>query len=293
MRWLVGFLFLCLGTGILVLGASALGAVHPLGDSLAMFRDWIAYGVAGLGAVLVLCRAWAGAAVAVACAGLALAHIASFGLANSPTNLPHMSVYSKNLGAGLADWPSLSEDIARRQADVVVLQELTPATVAALPNLLPNHPHQHICLFAGSRAIAVASRWPLSDGGCTAQRSLAHAVVASPQGPVWVASIHQVWPYPYDQARLLPDILAQVPPAAARHVVAGDFNMVPWGHSVRAIARAGGMQRIGPILTTIEVQGVGLPIDHVLTDGQGSVTRAERFGSDHYGLVARITWDMP
>lgn len=43
-----------------------------------------------------------------------------------------------------------------------------------------------------------------------------------------MASIHQVWPFPYVQAALLPKILAAVVDAPARQVIAGDFNMVPW-----------------------------------------------------------------
>jgi len=62
----------------------------------------------------------------------------------------------------------LGVDIESSGADVVVLQEVTQATAEALPVLLPDHPHQHICNFAGWGAMAVASRWPLSQAGCAA-----------------------------------------------------------------------------------------------------------------------------
>jgi len=39
---------------------------------------------------------------------------------------------------------------------------------------------------------------------------------------------------------------------------------------------------------TIRVWGLGWPIDHVLTSGQGSTEIRPGLGSDHAGVVARI-----
>lgn len=295
MRIFRGMVRLCVGFGLLLLAASYLGALHPLGDSLAVFRPWIAYGVAGLGMLAVLARVWRMGGMAVVAAIASVLHIFSFQQLATPTPIlaPDMVIYTKNLAAGRADWDALARDITRSGADIVVLQEVTQERMADFATLLSDYPYQHFCNFSERRAMAVASRWPLSDGGCTPQRSLAHAVVDTPSGPVWVASIHQVWPYPYDQAPLLADILAAIPPSPVRQVIAGDFNMVPWGHSVAAIMEAGGTQRISPALPTIEVRGVGLAIDHVLTNGQGTAARTARMGSDHYGMVARIVWEDP
>jgi len=286
---------LCAVAGLVVLSGSYLGALHPLGDSLAVFRVGIAVVLGGTGVVAVLFRQWATGAVALSAAAAALVHVASFSPFHSPPvpSDPDIIVYSKNLAAGRVDWVALGVDIESSGADVVVLQEVTQATAEALPVLLPDHPHQHICNFAGWGAMAVASRWPLSQAGCTRQRSLAHAVVDAPGGSVWVASVHQVWPYPHGQAVLLPDILAAVEAVSGRMVIAGDFNMVPWGNSVRRIARAGGLCRIGPVESTREVRNVGLSIDHVLTDGWGTTDLRARLRSDHFGLVAWIAWEQP
>lgn len=292
MRIFKGLARICVGLGMLVLAGSYLGAVHPLGDSLAMFRDWIAGGLAGVALFAVLVRAWRIGLIGFVVAGAAVLHIELAGILVTPraSEEGYLNVYSKNLGSGRTDWVALTADIALFTADVIVLQEVTQARMAELPDLLPDHPFQHICNFSGWSAMAVFSRYPLSDPGCTDHRSLAHAVVDAPSGPVWVASIHQVWPYPHEQAALLPDILDAVEAAPARRVVAGDFNMVPWGHSVQAIMEAGDMQRISLLRDTIEVRGVGFPIDHALTDGQGTTILRPRFGSDHHGLVARIVW---
>lgn len=276
----------------MVLASSYIGALHPLGDSLAVFRMWIAKGLIATGFITVLARVWKTGLTALVCACIALLHIASFNELVTATNRadPDLTVYTKNLGAGRTDWSLLATDIAETKADVVLLQEVTQSRMLELAALLPDLPHQHICNFSGWSAMAEVSRYPVSDTGCTDHRSLAYALVGAPSGPVWVASIHQVWPFPHDQAALLPKILAAVVDAPTRQVIAGDFNMVPWGHSVSAIMEAGGTQRIGPVLPTIEVRGVTLPIDHVLTDGRGTVSLRPRMGSDHRGLAARIEW---
>lgn len=289
-RWVVR---LCVGLGLLTLGASYLGTLHGLGDSLAMFRDWIAFGVAGMGVIALLARLWMGAAASVGIAGAALIHMLSFQTLHTPAPVPgpELVVYVKNLASRWGDLIAIAQDVEDTGADVVLLQELVPQSVAVLPDLLPNHPYRHICDWTGWSIMAVASRYPLSEPGCTDDRSLAYASVDAPGGPVWAASIHQVWPYPHGQADLLPDILAAVEAAPPRRVLAGDFNMVPWGSSVRRIMVAGNMERISPVLDTIEVRGVGFPIDHALTDGYGTAGLRPRFGSDHMGLIARITWD--
>lgn len=289
-RVLVG---ICTGLVLLLLLASYLGALHPAGDSLAVFRLFIAAGLGLLGAVLVLLRdrrIGFAAILAAAAASIQLAALGPGAAVPVPAETD-LVVYSKNLWSGRTDWDGLSGDIAAAGADVVLLQEVTAREVGDLPALLPDHPYRHVCNFSGWSAMVVASRYPLSEPGCTDHRSLAHAVVAAPGGPVWVASIHQVWPYPHGQAALLPDILAAIEAAPTRRVIAGDFNMVPWGHSVRRIMGAAGARRISPVQATIEVRGIGLPIDHVLTDGSGAARLRPRFGSDHHGMVAWIIWE--
>ena len=79
---------------------------------------------------------------------------------------------------------------------------------------------------------------------------------------------------------------------AAFTVVAGDFNMMPWGRSVAAIERASNPGRIGRAAWTYDLYGYPLAIDHVLaTGGFGSLDARPNLGSDHRGLVARI--DFP
>jgi len=270
---------------------SYLGALHPLGDSLAVFRLWLAGGLSviamALGALAL--RRWMAAALLLA--AVASGPILWGMLPSAPPDAPaEVTVYVKNLGSARADLDGLLQDVADSAPDILLLQEVTRDNAALLQERLGQHPHWHICQFSGWSGMVVASRWPILDTACTAHRSAAVAEIAAPGGPLRVASIHQVWPYPYDQAALLPMLLETLRSDHPRQIVAGDFNMVPWGHSVRQIARATGTHRISPVQTTIRVRHVPLAIDHVLTTGTGTgaVERRPQFGSDHYGLLARI-----
>jgi len=77
-------------------------------------------------------------------------------------------------------------------------------------------------------------------------------------------------------------------------LIAGDFNMVPWGSSVRSIAKAAESERIGGYVTTFPAFGglAPLAIDHVLIPkgGQGQIETRPLLGSDHLGLVARFSF---
>ena len=102
-----------MGLGVLVLVSSYSGALHPLGDSLAVFRNWIAMGLAAAGLITVLARAWVTGLVALACASVAILHIASFKNLATPAIRADLGliVYTKNLGAGRTDWSLLAKDI--------------------------------------------------------------------------------------------------------------------------------------------------------------------------------------
>ncbi|MBL4557022.1 MAG: hypothetical protein JKP98_07320 [Rhodobacteraceae bacterium] len=63
-------------------------------------------------------------------------------------------------------------------------------------------------------------------------------------------------------------------------ILGGDFNMVPWSHGVRALARAAGGSVARPALSTRPVRGMPLPIDHVIAPGgQRDPPAAARLGS--------------
>jgi len=270
--------------------AGYIGALHPLGDSLAVFRLWDAGALAAAALGLGVSGSARGAFLAAALALFAATPILSGMQRGGANPAPQVTVYVKNLGSARADVEGLLRDMSDSAPDIFLLQEVTRETAAILQEHLPGHPHWHICQVSGWSGMAVASRWPITDFACTPHRSVALAEIASPSGPIRAPSLHQVWPWPFAQAELLPQVLDILRSNAPRQIVAGDFNMVPWGQSVRAILRAARTHRISPVQTTLRIRRVPLAIDHVLTTGRGAVERRPEFGSDHYGLLARITF---
>lgn len=117
--------------------------------------------------------------------------------------------------------------------------------------------------------------------------------VETPDGPVWVVSLHLHWPYPMGQAAQVRALLPELAALKGPVVLGGDFNMVPWSHSIRAIAAATNTRRIGAVQYTLPLKGLyTLPIDHLLvpqTPQAASTEKRPLLGSDHYGVLARFS----
>lgn len=201
--------------------------------------------------------------------------------------------YQKNLMFDLADKAAIVDDIRARAPDTVTLQEVSRANRAVLDGLKPDYPSQKLCRFRDIGGVAVASRWPMVEGSarCLEGRGVTAMQVTMPEGPVWVLSVHLETP---DQPLHREMVIALAPEIAALagpKIIGGDFNAFPLSASVRGIARAAGVRRIGPTLTTFRPNPViGLPIDFVLATGaEGAAVRLPLLGSDHHGVLAEFT----
>jgi len=62
--------------------------------------------------------------------------------------------------------------------------------------------------------------------------------VKTPEGPVWLISIHLYWPYPYGQAEQVEKLVKHIAGLEGQKIIAGDFNMVPWSHTLEAFQHA-------------------------------------------------------
>ncbi len=290
--WFVLLLTL-LGMGVVFgLVGGGLGAVHPVGDSLAVFRAYLtglALVIAGL-----LWGLGAGRMAVIiggvgALAGVTLA-IAFWPVAS---NEGAFRLYQKNMLFRNADPVALADDIVARVPDFVTLQEVSGANLGVLDVLRPEFPAQNMCEWGSVGGVAVASRWPMIAGSafCSDAGGLGGMQVDTPEGPVWVVSVHLHWPWPLQQeqhvAKMIPDLQA----LTGKVVLGGDFNMVPWSFRLDQIEGATGTERLGPAFTTLikANRGLRVVIDHVLvTGGRGRVTQLPRLGSDHFGLLARF-----
>lgn len=279
---------------LVALGAGFLGDYHPAGDSFAVFRPQIAIGAILCSVLLWIAsaRKWALLGLVSAVAALAPVYWVG-GFAADPLGGTY-SLYQKNMRFRVDDPGLLADDILIRRPDFVTLQEVSGANMAVFDPLDDVYQWRQSCPFATVGGVAVASRWPIvpGTGMCAESDGLAAMQVTTPKGPVWVVSIHLHWPWPNSQpahiARLLPVLSELEGPI----VIGGDFNMVPWSHSLERIADVSKTKRIGPPHVTLtKMKGwMRVPIDHVLVSGGvGNVQRLSQLGSDHFGLLGRFT----
>ncbi|MBF9045418.1 hypothetical protein HKCCE4037_18935 [Rhodobacterales bacterium HKCCE4037] len=289
MKLLVG---LCAMAGALALAGSYLGALHPVGDSLAVFRIWIS----GLLIPFALALAMAGSKRW----GLVLTAFAAVSLYSSmprPLVVRHESefthqqlIYQKNLLFSLPDPSRILADIAQVSPHYITLQEVSTRNRIAVYDALPDDYARHYCAFGSVGGVAVLARYEVIEGSrfCIEGRGLVGFQVESPSGPLWVVSVHLHWPYPHRQREQIDELLPVISALDGPVLIGGDFNMVPWSWALRAVERASGSTVAAPLAGTIQLFDglVAPPIDHVLlpTDG-GALEVRPRNGSDHRSVI--------
>ncbi|MDU8944450.1 endonuclease/exonuclease/phosphatase family protein [Ovoidimarina sediminis] len=288
-----GVFILWLASALVFVGSFA-GALHPFGDSLAVFRPYLAgvFGLLGLAMLLTGPRRLAVAGVALtALGGATMIPPATDDGAGGPA----LTVYQKNLLWLLPDLAPVVADIRAADPDVVFLQEMHARNRKILDQLAPAYPSRHYCAFRTVGGVAVASRLPVVEGSqrCVEGLGFAAMQVTGPAGPLWIVSIHLHWPWPHQQ----PQDLATLRPILAALdgpvLIGGDFNMVPWSHTMAEIRRASGTRHAGFPGGTFDLKHPLLPIaiDHVLMPEDArlrSVEQRPALGSDHRGVLARI-----
>ncbi len=253
------------GLAALPLLGGYLGWLHPIGDSLGVFR----LQGAGLVAVLSAAALMAGAAL-VGRLGMVLALVAGVPVAWSYQGTGaaggDLRLYQKNMLFRNDDLAGLQADIRAAAPDVLTLQEVSEPNkpmLAALSDLLP---HQLWCPFSPHFGTAVATRLQPVPGQQVCAPGLAAMKVTGPQGPLWLVSIHLHWPWPYGQPAHVADLLPVLEEMEAPVVMAGDFNMVLWSDALAALRHVTGAEHAGPVRGTYTgfAPWLTLPIDHVL-----------------------------
>lgn len=272
----------------LALAGSYGGALHPMADSLAVFRPGLALAVM-LGAL-----AWRGRARQILLAGAMIALAPILWQMRPPPPVPEaaLTLYQKNLLFTLADPAPVVADIRESGADLVFLQEVSTRNRAVPEALEDAYPHQLICDAHSVGGVAILSRHAFAaPGQCLDARGAAAAQIDSPLGRVTAVVLHLHWPWPFGQAAHVERILPQLAPLPGPVLVAGDFNMVPWATSTRRIARVTDSHRVGPVAPSLMLKRLyPLMIDHILIpqDWRGAAEMRPRLGSDHRGMVARV-----
>lgn len=280
--------------GVILLGFS--GRIFAPGDSAAILRPLAGGLLIPMAVILWFMKTRITAFATMFVAVAALGSIAP-GFIASGSNCDDgcLKLYQKNLMSKA--WPrhSLANDIIASGAEVVTLQEVSGHNRKFMANLFAHYPVAVFCKSRPYQDVAVLTSLPAVEGTefCESEIGLAGVQVRDPKGQlIWVLSIHMKWPFPFDQFDQSQAIAERIAGLDGPVLVAGDFNMVPWGASVQRIRQAAGTHILGAFRTTHELGRplLPLPIDTVLVPqgATGTVELRGYLGSDHRGVLANI-----
>jgi endonuclease/exonuclease/phosphatase (EEP) superfamily protein YafD len=298
-----------------VAAASIAALLAPIGwpfELFAHFRWQVGAAAAALlVASLVLRRPWmmALALVSMATQGLpallpgraAAAHAATPTCDGTALRIVSANVrFTNEAYAPLVAW------LARSDADVIALQEVTPAWEAALAPLYARYPYRRVLTRTDPYGLALLSRWPLDqDAGAIdfagdGLPSLVGTITLPGAREVRVIAMHTHWPVTRalqqqrDQALRAAAQLAAAGPIPT--VLAGDLNLTPYAP---AYARLVDESRLRDSLEDVawrptwqvDFWPLALPLDHVLVPRNACVDAHEigpDVGSDHRPLAVTL-----
>ncbi|MGX9354320.1 endonuclease/exonuclease/phosphatase family protein [Roseobacteraceae bacterium S113] len=277
-----------------LLGAGYLGALHPAGDSFAVFRAPLAV-VFALFVIWTHWRWWLRwPLVALAMWALMSASWVQRDFGGPPSDYD-FTLYQQNLRFNRSSTASWLAHIRARQPDMITLQEASRANRAILQDLSAEFGTQHYCDFGTVGGVAVLSRFPMGPSGavCADRDGLAAIEVITPHGPVWLVSVHLHWPWPFGQAAQVDRLVSQVKALSGHVVIGGDFNAIGWAHAVSQFEKAISGARVRGDGASFTLPHIAMPvtIDHVLTSvSYDQFVQVEpRLGSDHKGLFAYLS----
>lgn len=217
-------------------------------------------------------------------------------------------VVTANLQEGSADPQALSE-VARSDADLLIVQELTPECAAGLEQLAADFPHRAVDARPGAGGVGIWSRYPLTGSlrlpgyelGVLSAR--VRTPGAAEDTVVLAAHLVGPWPQPIDGWRreiaALPDTLRLMARTAGGGavIVAGDFNATPdmlpfrrlTDDGYRDAAREAGAG-LNPTYPADSWSPPLIAIDHILLRNSSATdVRTVRVpGSDHLGVAATV-----
>ncbi len=279
---------------LLALLASYMGHVHPLGDSLAVFPQYLIILTAGSIFLMVYIERRY-----LAMFSLTLVLMASTPFLTELFTFERLKesefvIYQKNMSVDLSEENAFIQDFRSVKPDFAAFQEASGKNREIISGFEDILPYSHFCNASKWQGEAVASRWPIVRGTakCVDQLRMALMQVETPKGRVWLVSMHQRWPWPSTQATEKQRFLDIIKGLEGEVIIAGDFNMVPWSHTLHEYELAANARLIpgfrGSYPLTWDV--FWIPIDHVLLGNsfRGTAEMRDFFGSDHRGIVGRF-----
>jgi endonuclease/exonuclease/phosphatase family metal-dependent hydrolase len=301
--------WLAAATALAWAGVRVFGLERWYGVQLIAFTPYAA-ALSVLPVVLALAlRRWV-AAVSAALAGIVLVGaVAPRAVRDEPrAGGPTVVVMTANLLGGGADPGEVVRLVRAERVDVLAVQELSPAGLAALDaaglaGLLPHRVVEPIPSPAGTGLFArhplIAAGVRVNPGGFRQARA---TVLVPGAAPLVTESVHPCAPYAASQVGCWRADLAGQPRAGRAgpvRMLAGDFNATLDHAPLRALLRSGYVDAadaagVGLVGTWGPYDGDRIPpvtIDHVLVDRRVAVRAAAVHpvaGSDHRAVVARL-----
>lgn len=273
---------------ILALAGGYLGWVHPLGDSLSVGRAYAAVAVAVLSLLAIRAGQRTAAFGALLISLFILMQVTLTIVWPGPPG--PFTVYQKNLRFDNRDLAGLEADIRATAPLAVTLQEVSAPNTALLASLADLFPHQHACPGAAVGGPVILTALPPVAGSQRCAEGMAAVQVEWQDQKLWLVSVHLHWPWPYGQARQVEALLPVLRGLEGPVLMAGDFNMVRWAHSVSSLARAARVVPAGPSRGTYMGFDpvMRLAIDHAFAPSGGRLNLRPAAGSDHLGLLAEL-----
>lgn len=278
--------------GALGLIGGFLGAYHPLGDSLAVFRP---YALAALFFAMFGFALWRQNLLTIISLGL-LAY-GTYSLRTQlarPAQVAGFTLMQHN-NRFTNDTLDLVDYARANAPDIITLQEITTTSIPQLAALRPEYPYQVICPFAAVGGVAILSKFRFvseQGEGCIEGLGMVSARVQIPAGEVTVVSLHLQWPWPYRQQPQLAKILPALEALKGPVFIGGDFNMVAWSTTAARIEAASDTRVISGLRFTKSLLSglVQLPIDQVLgpANWPASARIGPKLGSDHNSIIAQF-----
>ncbi len=296
------------GVLLLVFVASVLALLAPLGWPFELFSHFrLQYGAAaGLLAVPLALLGQGRAALLALLLALVQLWPLSPGqraeAARQACSGPALSVITANMWFRNDEQAALLGRLESLEADLVVLQELTPAGAEQAARL-DAFPYKRLIPREDPYGIGVLSRWPmeveLADLAGDGLPSLAGRL-SLPEASIRFLGLHTRWPLLPGLAVARDRALSAAAAWAARSgepaVVLGDFNLTPQSPAYGRLLKAGGLRGVfepGSWQPTwmAGFWPLALRIDHTLVTQDVCVEQATvggDIGSDHRPVMARL-----
>ena len=296
------FSLLCSWAIAAALIAGQFGAFHPAADSFSHPRLHLVVLAVPFLLLLLVARAWINAlflitVIVVSAGSLGQLFGGSMLSEDRPQSAGHLRVVSLNMNHNHADTDQISAYFEDMRPDVITLQEASVEPPRVTRRLKESYPHQVICQYRGSVGIAVLSRTPFAGTGCMNDHRLAWATVSKDGKNTTVASLHLRWPYPLPQAEQIDALSSVWDQLDTPLVITGDFNAVPWSHTVQRVAAQSGTRVVPGLRRSFIWRDnwlgdlMALPIDHALispTLKVGGAALGPHVSSDHLPLIVDI-----